>query len=268
MIVVLVGGSVVWSGPALPACAPSWSPDGRFVAFAARSSGTRGAAVTRIVDMRGGKIFDLPDAGPVAWGPPEAGSGHVTAISKDCRSILSFDVENGAATKIATIPGMSGLRTKWGSSCPVIAMAWSPAFGPAWLAVAMRGDDATPGRVLVFGVVSRHVFDLTSAEGLVTRSLSWSPDGTAVLVGAVDHGGSAVTVLAQAADAWIGERLPVGSASWSPDSHWILGRDADGWAAYAATDPRVTVRLTVPRSATTAAWCCPPVPSYPALPAP
>ncbi len=265
MVVVLVGGEVVWSGPSVPACMPSWSPDGRFVAFTARS-GTRRTGVTRVVDMRGGRVLDLPDAGPIAWGPPDAGTGYLATVSRDCRSIVSVDAGTGATATIMKIPGMSGLRTKWGSSCPVSAMAWSPAMGPGWLAVAIRGDDANPGRVLVFAVLARHMFDVRGSEGLITRSLSWSPDGRMLLVDGADHDGTPVTVLAEGPRGWTGERLTMASASWSPDGRWILGRSSLGWAGHEAVNPRLTLGLTVPGSATAAIWCCPPVPSYRAWP--
>jgi hypothetical protein len=266
MVVATVGGAVVWSGPASPSCTPSWSPNGRFVGFTARSAGQGRPARTRIVDMNGGKVLDLPRAGPIAWGPPEAGSEHVTAISQDCRSIVSVDVVTGASERIAQIPGMSGLRTKWGSSCPVTAMAWSPVVGPAWLAVAIRGDDANPGRVLVFAVVSRHAFEVTSARGLVATSLSWSSDGPKLLVDGAERSGMPIAVLADAPRAWLGDRISLASASWSPDGRWILGRQADGWVAYDADDAGQTVGLSVPNSAVDAIWCCPPAPSYPAWP--
>jgi dipeptidyl aminopeptidase/acylaminoacyl peptidase len=264
MDVTQIGGGVEWSGPALPSCRPSWSPDGRFVAFAARGDGPDQPVVTRVVDMRRQTAFDLPEEGPVAWGPPEAAPQRLTAVSRDCRSVVTVDLDTGARETIARIPGMSAVRTKWGSWCPVAAMAWSPAFGPGWLAMAIKGDDANPDHVLVFAVGERRSFELADADGLEATSISWSPDGLRLLVGAIDSAGARVTVLSGAPSAWIGERLPVTSASWSPDGRWILARNADSWTAYDPADPRVTLATQVPSSATAALWCCPPVPTYPA----
>jgi hypothetical protein len=255
-------GDVIWTGDAAPACRPSWSPGGAFLSYLAPGDRPADPAVTSVLALSWDVTIHVAGAGPVAWGAAR-GTDLLTVVAPGCTAVDTVDLADGRRTTLAAIPGMSGIRTRWGSSCPVSAMAWSE--GGRWLALAIRGDDANPDHVEVIDARTTGAFRLSGADGLVARSLAWSPTGSALIVDGVEPGGAEVTLIADPVGAAVAELVPASSASWSPDGSWVLAKAASGWIAFVALDPRITAQSAVPRAAVWARWCCPPVASTVAL---
>ena len=161
--------------------APSWSPDGRRIAFAAGgkvyiadADGKNAAAVTD------GPSDDLP-----AWSP----DGRRIAFTRGGDLALFSTESRNVITLFAGVPGAS-------------APAWSP--DGARLAFT-RGPDSWT--IQTDGLELRRV--LAGVGGAAFRSPSWTPDGTRLL--ATREAGGARTVIVVTADGASQRELIAGS---------------------------------------------------------
>jgi hypothetical protein len=205
--------------------------------------------------------FPVPGVGPLAWAPIDSYViTPVTTLAPDCVSVQAMDPSGGRRHLLATIPYLRPRPAGSAASCGVTMMAWSP--GARWLAAAIRPGGGSPDRVIVFEPRTHILVPLPVDDlGLVPETLSWSPDGEALLVSGVDGSGRPLSFEAVPSGSRRSERFGAGDATWSPDGAWILGRDAAGWAAFEATDTSMRVALSaIPANATLAQWCCPAVP--------
>ena len=196
---------------------PVWSPDGTSIVFGSRR------LIVSVMAADGSDLRSVVNPIDVVWssfkGPP--------VLSPD-GSRIAFLVKKTGVGRFTYVVGADGTgltRLEDETGLP----AWSP--DGRRIAFAKRGDDSPSGTLFgihtigLDGLEPHEIISFPALRLSVTNSMSWSPDGSAILFGPyfIAADGSAV---------W---RLPGpgNQASWSPDGSRI--------AIYAGGNSRVVL---------------------------
>lgn len=183
--------------------APSWSPDGRRVAFATVRGTSRGIAVVDVDGSNARQLAEIPDlySGP-AWSPSGQSIAYIVQIDGREWRIMQMDADGRNHREIAAPAGYKD------------ELSWSP-----------------DGQALAF-VLERRICILAASGGELScpvegSSPAWSPDGTHLAFSGwiADppnrdiyvleiRGGAIARLTTDPRDEWAG--------SWSPDGKRIV----------------------------------------------
>ncbi len=235
---------------------PSWSPDGRRVAFRRYRPG--GEAAVCIVDRDGSNLRELArtsrERDPIAWSPDGARLVYTTRID-DHFELISIHVESKRTATIASTRshewspsyGRASERLVFCSDRGDGPAAWtlapgeveairiSPARSVADLAsVSPSGRRAAwvdvEGRLILWNLESNDGLGVYEPRGVISPA-SWSPDERTVVVEAYDWG-TAHLYLVDSNDGRAlllsHSRRGEGMPSWSPQGNEILAVTARG----------------------------------------
>ena len=192
---------------------PTWSPDGRRIAFGSDRDGNReiyvmnadGSGVTRLTDN------DAIDSGP-AWSP-------------DGRRIAFSSTRDGSFEVYVMNADGSGVTRLTDND----AFDWHPAWSPDGRHIAFDSDRDGNWEIYVMNADGSGVTRLTY-NGAADGSPAWSPDGQRIAFGTGRHGKYEIYVM----DASGVTRLTDNDASdvgpvWSPDGRRIaFASERDG----------------------------------------
>ena len=200
---------------------PTWSPDGRRIAFGSDRDGNReiyvmnadGSGVTRLTDN------DAIDSGP-AWSP-------------DGRRIAFSSTRDGSFEVYVMNADGSGVTRLTDND----AFDWHPAWSPDGRHIAFDSDRDGNWEIYVMNADGSGVTRLTY-NGAADGSPAWSPDGQRIAFGTGRHGKYEIYVMN--ADGSGATRLTYNGARdlfavWSPDGRHIAfhsNRDDGNWDIY------------------------------------
>lgn len=213
----------VTAGTGRHAVTPSWSPTGDQLAFVSRPTvdaadipGDAGPSHVAVLDLASGAIADLsgdrlPDVARVLWSPTEerilafARSRGVGGGASGVTRLVELDPRGGTVAEVATIGDEA-------------TAGWSPAWAPDGARYAFLDG---PSTVVVRDRDGRETRVVTG--GTLSGALSWSPDGSALLLAAagpsdpslvVDLAGGTPTTTELAIP--YDPDWPTGTPQWSP----------------------------------------------------
>lgn len=238
-------------------CSPTWSPDGRYVAFRIPDLRVPGGFDTGRIGM-----LDVSDGGwrtvragwPFAWLP--GGPDRLSAAAPD-GTLVEVDPRGGHRRTVASAATLRALAGHPDAPTAVRLLAWSP--DGAWLAVGFGPVGLNDGSLAILAPG-----DLGGpppagrgprAYAMPVRA-SWSI-GDQLLVEFDSDGGAYSEVFTPRGGA---SYLGLVSASWSPDGQWVLGETPHGWVAVQPGARMPARPISDGAQWSSAAWCCPPVP--------
>ncbi|WP_217915670.1 TolB family protein [Miltoncostaea marina] len=184
---------------------PSWSPDGRRIAFSRTTDGGRRWEI-HAVTADGRRIVRVTRAGGFALDPAWSPDGRLIAFAGDGGRIES----TGCSSAVWVVrPDGTGLRR-------LLRDAYAPAWSPEGRRLAVTRDDARGRpRVLIAPAAGGRARPLTAGA-----APSWSPDGRRLVVA---RDGDLYLVDADGTGAYRLTRTPWAELdpAWSPDGRWI-----------------------------------------------
>jgi Tol biopolymer transport system component len=206
---------------------PSWSPDGRRLAFAATAGDIATGDLNLFVIDPDGSIRRLT-SGPSRDGAP--------SWSPDGREI-AFESSDGGEPSVTLIDENGGRPTRFASgAAPTYQPDWSPDGHSIALALRVphcsRPDDACEQHIVAVDVRSARATVLTRGMAHDAQP-AWSPDGRRIAFTS-DRGGGSVDVWLMNADGSHLRRLTTSQGAdlgpvWSPDGRRIaFTSDRDG----------------------------------------
>src|SRR2546425_821291 len=152
----------ILSGPPASASAPAWSPDGRLIAFLARSKGS--GAELYVTRSEAGGIRRIPTPA----------TGVVPGVSefawlRDGQHI-AYTTRAGPAQSDISLVGLDGAPPRW------LAFGYAPSWSPDGRRVAFVVAHVGGGQIYVQDMTVGRSVPLTDAQRISLRPV-WSPDG-------------------------------------------------------------------------------------------
>ena len=151
----------------MPEVDPSWSPDGRRLAFGSspgfESSGSSNAVI-RIVELSTGQVTTLPDSQGLfspRWSPD---GRYIAAISFDSRRLLVFDMADNRWTELAHSDTENVGYESWSADSRSVSYQHG-----AEMRRIRVGDRRSE--------VVASIKDLDLASGPLGQWIGWTPDG-------------------------------------------------------------------------------------------
>jgi TolB protein len=196
---------------------PTWSPDGRRIAFSWLRPGTMRPGIY-VADVRGSHVKLLvAQAGSPSWSP----DGRLIAYTRlqlKSRGLSVVDVAKA-------LRGQQSATRRITSVDPMIPEEW-PAWSPTGKRIAFTSQRTGDSDVWVVDVNGSHLRNLTRNPAL-DGNATWSPDGSRIVFGSTrdatsQFGGDLYSMNADGSGvkAITTTHKDYGPA-WSPDGRWI-----------------------------------------------